>query len=284
MEYKNIYTYKNFILEKNNNISDDKELNEGVFGKMFSWAGNLIKQGKIKNALKKQTDELIPKMKERLAKEFEIELTKKTNGNTTTLDEELSTLQEEEQNIKDELTNAIQEVIKKKPDLKLKLKKLEIQEKKSMLAKKKEMLAEFSKDEKYGDIADVIKDRIKTTQENDNKLEQELKGISEGKHLSSGDVYTYINKKQEETKVILSKVEYENEDEKKIKYIKGYKLHIKDDDTHNIKIGDEFTMVLDNIKNKIENKDIEIIFGSLDKYNEFKEKIKTDPDSLKEEE
>jgi hypothetical protein len=187
--------FETFVNE-NIHMLKDETLNENIFGKIWSWAGDLIKMGNIKSALDAYKKDLPEKTKERMIKEFELKIAKDAGTDTSSIEEEVESLKEEEQLIKDELKNEIEIVAKKRPNLKLKAKRLEISARKDLLVEIREMLKKFQQDEKYdlvkGDIANTIK-KISDQEKNIGFEMEKLKNLAAG--FKPGDLYYYTSNK-----------------------------------------------------------------------------------------
>lgn len=284
---KNLYTKKEFLNKLNEN-----QLNEGILGKLFGWAGDLIKQGKIKAALNKYESELPEKTKERLIAEFEIEKAKKTEVDTKELEEKLNLLKEEENLIKEELKVAIDEVLKKKPELKLKALRLKISAEKTVLEQNRKNLKEIANDKNFAEIKKYITDKINLANKRDKELETELKNIEnkeKGNIYNIGDIHYYLPKDDEDKEenyniIILTTIE---KDKDTIKDIMAKTIKPSGEDLRKLDDKEivEFTPIKDNIKNKIEDeKVLSDIFGDLDKYKEYKSTLAPEPESEETEE
>jgi hypothetical protein len=242
-----------FIIERKQFV------NEGL----FSWAGGLMKKGKIKKALKRYKNEYPEAKRKKLLKEFEIEVVKKNNpdANVSELQEELELLKDEEQTIKDELDLSIEQVIKKDPDMKLKAKKLQLAAKKDMAKTLRDMLSKLSKEDKYKEFNDVIKDRIKAVEDQNKKLDQGLASLKEEEKKQEEENKEGENKQEEENKEEgFQKVE----DKSEINFddLKGKQIQYKTNDGKTVK--GEFIEKVGDDKVKIKG---------LDSGNEFEKSI-----------
>lgn len=285
---KNLKYFGEFVNENYN-----QSLNEGLFGKLFDWAGGILKLGKVKKALETYEKELIGNIQvdmtdenedkmgifaKILKKEFEIEIAKKNKQNTEEFKKQLNLLKEEEKNIKEFLDNEISQAIKKKPNIKYKATKLKLEMNKKGMEAKRKILEKFQKDEKYKGISSISA-KLKDIKNIENKMNSELAKIDNiSKGYQPGDVVKYKSKDGGENIILITKVE--NDDRGEIKDIMAKTLKEGDGELRTEKEmqeKDSFTPIRNNIGEKItDEKELSDLFGgeegSLDKYKEYKEK------------
>lgn len=280
---KNFYNYNEF--------KDMQQLNEGLFGKLLGWAGDLIKQGKIKAALQKYKDEYPIKFKEGLEKQFAIEIAKNNKKDTKLLEQELANIEEEKKIIKDELDTAIAEVLRKKPDLKLKLQKFKLQAEKENLQTLNNVLKELSKNQdyiklqKYKEVQDLIKER-------DAELEKNLKNINSNKiEFVETGIYNYTTEKGIKQIIIITKIE--KDDKEVIKKIEAKAIQKQKEKNGEPEVDENGTPIMDDIieldtfktdkpwdrTEKRFNSKIEIVDDNQELYQKYIDEVKKGNDS-----
>lgn len=227
-------TYEQFVIDRNS-----AKLNEGI----FDWAGKLIKGAlgtkKVKKAIQKYETELPQTKVKRILKEFEIQLAKKSNTDTTQLDQQLSNLKKEENIIEKELDLAIQEVTKKNPSMSIKAERLKLESEKKMLNKLNEILDQYTKgkvkvkdeegNETEVDYSKLAQQKIKEINKREQELETKSSQILKGKEnkdkekivFEVGQKRKYTNKSGEEVNVTIKEISKDGKEVVKVEDEKG---------------------------------------------------------------